>query len=335
MVLSLAALALAIQAAAPPAPPVLRGEELMAALRQGGYTLLVRHARTDRSIPNKETPSFVPPLRADQRNLTAQGEHDVKLMQQVVQKFALPISEVLSSPMYRCRETADAFGDYKVDMALRVFPTTRETAALVAAVPRAGTNRVIVTHHFVIENHVPGISPGDIGESEVAVVKANGNGDVKLVGKILLADWPALAGGAAGSDPMPAAAAAPVHALPGAPPHSYAATAAPATTAGKLATAYLHAFNSGDARLMQAFLENHMEPSADRPMAERIATYTRLFEQYGALSITGVNTSTADRVALRVKSKRGEIVITVTASASTPGRIQSVTFAALDGRGHS
>jgi phosphohistidine phosphatase SixA len=142
----------------------LRGEELVHALQSGGYTILVRHARTDRNAPSKETPGTAPPLRADQRNLTADGERDVALMRDVVEKYHLPIGEVISSPSYRCRETADAFGPSTVTMTLRAFPTTAETQALVAAAPKPGTNRVLVTHHFVIENHVPGIAPGDIDE---------------------------------------------------------------------------------------------------------------------------------------------------------------------------
>src|SRR6188474_1893896 len=101
---------------------ILRGEELMTALKGGGYTILLRHARTDQSIPTKETPGTMPPLRADQRNLTAAGERDVRLMQAVVQKYALPIGEVITSPSYRCRETADAFGNWTTTKALRVFP---------------------------------------------------------------------------------------------------------------------------------------------------------------------------------------------------------------------
>ena len=43
--------------ASPLAPPELRRDSLMEALRSGGYTIILRHARTDRSIPVKETPS--------------------------------------------------------------------------------------------------------------------------------------------------------------------------------------------------------------------------------------------------------------------------------------
>src|SRR5262249_58631785 len=99
------------------------------------------------------------------------------------------------SQMVRTRETAEcAAGTDAISMALRVFPTTDETAAIVAAAPKPGTNRLLVTHHFVIEKLVPGIKPGDVGESEAAVVRPTGDGKVALVGRITLGDWERLAG---------------------------------------------------------------------------------------------------------------------------------------------
>lgn len=320
-------------------PAVLRGEALMRALQSGGYTVLVRHARTDRSIPNKETPGTVPALRADQRNLTAAGEQDVRVMSAVVQKYAWPIGEVISSPSYRCRETADAFGPASVTMALRVFPTTAETAALVTAVPKPGTNRVLVTHHFVIENHVPGITPGDINESEAAVVRPSGDGKVTLVGKILLADWEALAGGRVASG-TPATPPAPVQSVTHKPVSPVAhgtapqgAVVIPATRAGKLAAGYLGAFNSGDPARMKAFMEASLVAVPDRPTEARVETYVRFFEDHGPLAVTGIQSSTADQVALQARSKRGDLIVTVTASPDHADRAQSVTFTLLQGGG--
>jgi len=285
----------------------LSGEELMRALQSGGYTILVRHARTDRNIPVKETPGTIPPLRADQRNLTADGERDVKLMHDVVEKYKIPIGEVITSPMYRCRETADAFGPASVTMVLRKFPTDQETQALVSAAPKQGTNRVLVTHHFVIENHVPGVTPGFIAESEAAVVRPTGDGKVELVGKIALGDWAKLAGVASPDKPK------------GDP--------------AKLAADYIAAFNSGDAAKMRAFIESSMIASPDRPIEARLQTYAKLFEDYGALTVTGTHSKTDDAVALQVRSKRGDIIVTVTASSQQPNRAQSVTFGVLGG-GH-
>src|SRR5688500_5866546 len=111
-------------------------------------------------------------------------------------KYGFPIGEVAASALFRTRVTAEyAAGTLtRTTMALRVFPSTDEQAAVVAAPPAPGTNRLLVTHHFVIETHVPGIRPGDVGEREAAVVRATGDGRVALVGRITLLDWERLAG---------------------------------------------------------------------------------------------------------------------------------------------
>jgi phosphohistidine phosphatase SixA len=323
----LTALVLLAQLAhAHPTTTELRGEDLMRALQSGGYTILVRHARTDRNAPSKEVPGQpTPALRADQRNLTADGERDVRLMHDVVEKYKLPIGEVVSSPVYRCRETADAFGAPSITMTLRTFPTTAETQALVAAAPKPGTNRVLVTHHFVIEGTVPGITPGDVGESEAAVVKPTGDGKVALVGKIKLDDWQSLASGfAKKEEPKLPATAFISHGAP-------VSKDIPSTPTGKLASSYIEAFNSGDPSKMRAFIESSMLSLPDRPIETRLKTYAQLFEQHGALTLTNVQSATDDAVALQMKSKAGDIIVTVTASAEQPGRTKSVTFGVLGG----
>lgn len=319
------------------APKELRGEELMRGLQSGGYTILVRHARTDRSAPSKETPGSMPVLRADQRNLTAAGEEDVRLMHAVVEKYALPIGEVLSSPSYRCRETADAFGPAAITMTLRTFPTTSETAALLAAAPKPGTNRVLVTHHFVIENHVPGISPGDIDESEAAVVRPAGDGKVALVGKIKLADWQSLAGVPQTAAATPAPAAATVRTY--APAHGAAPSGKvviPSTPAGKLAAAYLEAFNSGDPERMRAFTNSSLVAVPERPTEVRVQAYVRLFGDHGPMTLTGIESPADDKVILHTRSKVGDLLVTVTASPDQAGRAQSVMIGMLQpgGGGH-
>ena len=310
----------------------LRGEDLMRALQSGGYTILVRHARTDRTAPNQETPGTVPALRADQRNLNAEGERDVRLMREVFRKYEVPIGEVVSSPSYRCRETADAFGPSTVTMTLRAFPTTAETQALVAAPPPDGANRVLVTHHFVIENHVPGIVPGDIDESEAAVVRPGGDGKVALVGKIKLADWAALAGDAAVR--TAAASPPPAHAVAAQAVAPHGAAAIATTPASRLASAYIDAFNSGDGSRMRTFIESSLVAAADRPTEVRVQSYLRLFAEHGPLTVTGIRSATNDAIALDARSKRGRLIVTVTASASEAGKAQSVLLGLLGAGGH-
>ena len=72
----------------------LRREELMAALKQGGYTIMLRHARTDRSF--NEAREYVPALRSQQRNLNDAGVADARLMGVVLKKYGIPIGEIIT-----------------------------------------------------------------------------------------------------------------------------------------------------------------------------------------------------------------------------------------------
>ena len=114
----------------------LRREQLMDALRKGGYTVLLRHARTDRSFNEQRDP--VPVERSQQRNLNDDGIRDAALMGVVFRKYGIQFADILSSPMYRCVETAEyaAGKPTSTTMVLRSFPATPDQAALVAKAPR-------------------------------------------------------------------------------------------------------------------------------------------------------------------------------------------------------
>src|SRR5215207_1964142 len=83
----------------------LRREKLMDALKSGGYTVMLRHARTDRSFNEQRDP--VPTARKDQRNLNDEGIKDAALMGVVFRKYGKQFAEIISSPMYRTVETAE------------------------------------------------------------------------------------------------------------------------------------------------------------------------------------------------------------------------------------
>jgi phosphohistidine phosphatase SixA len=306
----------------------LRREELMMALQGGGYTIILRHARTDRSY--QEEIGSVPLERSKQRNLSADGVRDAALIGVVLRKHRVPIGEIASSPMFRTRETAEyaAGPPTRVTMALRVFPTTDETAAIVAAAPERGTNRLLVTHHFVIERYVPGIQPGDIGESEAAVVKLDGEGNVVLVGRITLADWEQLAGAERRVSQTLTTRQPPAQATASAP---NGPVTVPGTVAGQLAQRYVEAFNAG-VEPMRHFIESSLVPSPDRRLETRLETYRSSFEMLGPLTVTGVRPSAADEVSLTVQTKRGELFVTVKASAEHSGRAASITIGAPQGR---
>jgi phosphohistidine phosphatase SixA len=316
----------------------LRREELMTALRRGGYTVLLRHARTDRSF--QEERSYVPKERSAQRNLTDDGIRDAALMGVVFRKYGIAFAEIISSPMFRTVETAEmAVGRPDTTMVLRTFPTTREQAALVAKAPKPGTNRLLVTHHFVIETHVPGISPGEIGESEAAVIRPTADGKVELVGRITLDDWrtlanphPATTRTAAPATVAPATYAA-IHGASTGVPAVGAGAAIPDTHAGHLAREYIAAFNTGNPETMRAFIESTMLPNAERSTAQRLETYTKLFEQHGPLSVQTIEDSQSTEVTLGVQSKLGHGRLTLRSSDAQPMRVAAVTFTFMQG-GH-
>ena len=311
----------------------LRREPLMAALRSGGYTVILRHARTDRSF--QEERSFVPKERSAQRNLTDEGVRDAALMGVVFRKYHISFAEILSSPMFRSVETAEmAAGRPETTMVLRTYPSTPEQAALIARPPKPGTNRLLVTHHFVIEAHVPGISPGEIGESEAVVVRHTAGGAVVLVGRITLDDWQVLANPdrAVSRAPAPAQTVA-GHGASGGWPIPGASVHLPDTHAGHVARDYIVAFNSGDAARMRSFIESSMLPDAARPTEQRLALYAQLFEQHGPLSVDTIEVSQSTEVILGMRSKQGKLRLTVKTSESQPMRATLVTFTFAQG-GH-
>jgi phosphohistidine phosphatase SixA len=329
-------------ASAPNDSTELRREKLMEALRTGGYTVILRHARTDRPFNEQRDP--VPTARKDQRNLNDDGIRDAALMGVVFRKNGIQFAEIISSPMYRCVETAE----YSVGkptsttMVLRSFPVTPEQGALVMKAPRPRTNRLIVTHHFVIETHVPGIKPGDIGESEAAVVRHTADGKVELVGRITLGDWQVLAN-PDGAKPPPAseepkadggghgALAALGRIIHGSPDSDSKPVVVPDTHAGHVAKEYIAAFNTGSADRMRAYIESWMVANPARTMEERLATYATLFADHGPLTLVKVESSASLEVTLGMRSKRGNFRMTVKSSEAQPMRAQSVTFAVMEG----
>lgn len=300
----------------------LRREALMTALRGGGYSIVLRHAATDRTY--QEDRDRVPVERDKQRNLSAEGVRQARLMGEVFTRFGIPIGEIISSPMFRTMETAEmaAGKPTAVTMALRVFPPTPEQAALVTAPPPPGTNRLLVTHHFVIETHVPGIRPGDIGEGEAVVVRPDGKGAVVLVGRITIGDWNALAPPAFAT--TAAASASTERAATGAA--AGGGPELPDTPVGRLAAKYLQAYNSGNTDWMRLFLDNVLVPDPERPVEDRLATWRRLYDGSGPLTLVSVDRADDASIEFSVDSKMGPVTLVVRRAAALPDRVESVTI---------
>jgi phosphohistidine phosphatase SixA len=154
----------------------LAGPDLLASLRQGGFVLYFRHARTDFSQDDTDLSDLS--NCATQRNLSSEGQAQSRLIGEAIAALAIPIGEVLSSELCRTRETAElAFGRATPMPDLTSFGTAgseaeeRERAAslrrLLASPPRPGTNTVLVGHLFNIQA-AAGIS---LAEGQAAVFR--------------------------------------------------------------------------------------------------------------------------------------------------------------------
>ncbi|HEY7567872.1 MAG TPA: histidine phosphatase family protein [Gemmatimonadaceae bacterium] len=331
---TLAALALALTTAAPDTTE-LNADSLLRVLKQGGYTILLRHARTDKSY--MDDPRTAPlDDRTKQRNLSDAGVADARAIGLVMRTAGIPIGEIVSSPLFRARETAQiAFGEPALSAELMSLTATPDQRALVFKSAARGTNRVIVTHHFIIERYVPGIELGEIAESEAAVVRTTPNGEMTMVGRFTLADWERLSGGktAVASATERQAEQNLFKALHGGGGQLRAAPGASAslqpfdwtaTPATRLAGLYLHAFNSGDAEQMRAFIDNSLVADPNRSTQQRVETYRTMFGEHGAISIVGTESALHNEARIRVRSKRGEFSVIVTVSPSDHARAESV-----------
>ena len=106
----------------PPISPL--GEQL----QRGGVILVIRHAATDQSKPDQD-PVDLNDCRT-QRNLSAQGRREARLIGQGVRRLKLRIGAVLSSRFCRTRETARlAFGRATISPALLNTITAEHDAA--------------------------------------------------------------------------------------------------------------------------------------------------------------------------------------------------------------
>lgn len=325
MTLGTLLVAFGLAAAPPPADSLLSADSAMVLLRNGGFTIMWRHAQTDRSVsdlPGENTERF------QQRNLTDVGVATAKSVGLIFKARGIPVGEVMASPMYRTLETAQyAFGRATTTALLRTMDPSAAERALILAQPSPGTNRVLVTHHFIIERNAPGIRPGQVDEGEAAIVKSDGQA-LRTIAVIKLADWKRLAPEPAELKASLQSHAALKFALSGV---SQETAAMLHSGRGHVALSYVQAFNSGrDA--MRAFFENYAVADPARSIDQRLATYEHLRDDLGALdTITGVESVGEDSMAIEARMTTGKLVtITLRQEKAAPYRSVSISFRSRD-----
>ena len=182
----------------------LSGAALVAALRQGGYVLVMRHASSPRTPPDAAAADADNPKA--ERQLDEAGRASARAMGAALKTLRIPVGEVLSSPTYRALQT----------IRLAQLPQPRTFAELgegadgmqadaegkrsawlkskAAEAPARGTDTVIVTHFpNVVGAFGREIAP--VADGEALVFHPDGKGGANLVARIKMEDWLALAAG--------------------------------------------------------------------------------------------------------------------------------------------
>jgi len=195
------AIALAIAVSGGAGAQSLSGGDLVNALRQGGYVLVMRHANSPQTRPDATTAA--PGNTRLERQLNENGHKTARAMGEALKALRIPIGEVLSSPTFRTLETVrdaglgaaktfNELGDGSQGYEISSYEEgARFMRARAAEVPRAGTNTFIVTHLPNFE-YAFGDSASNVDEGEALVIRPDGTNGTP-VARIKIDEWPRLA----------------------------------------------------------------------------------------------------------------------------------------------
>lgn len=161
----------------------LRGEPLLAALRQGGHILFMRHTQTGTVTPQCAT-----------SNLSQAGERDARFVGDSIRSLRIPIGRVISSPVCRVADTARllGFGTPELSSDLSNLPPSPDAdlGALrgkrIAEPPAPGTNVFLVSHMQSGKTQAQWIHM-DFGE--IVVFRPDGRGRSDAIARIRADDW--------------------------------------------------------------------------------------------------------------------------------------------------
>jgi phosphohistidine phosphatase SixA len=177
---------------------ILNEKELVAALHDGGYVILMRHAASPRALPDATQSDVANPQH--ERQLDDQGRASARALGDALRALQIPVGQVLSSPTYRALETVylarlgqaktyPQLGDGGQNM--QVDPTGMRAAWLrskVAESPNAGTDTIIVTHFPNVNEAYPKDAAG-LADGEALVFRPDGHGAASLVGRMRIEQW--------------------------------------------------------------------------------------------------------------------------------------------------
>jgi phosphohistidine phosphatase SixA/dienelactone hydrolase len=177
-------------------PITARGEPLprdalLAALRRGGYVVVMRHATSPREPPTAAT--AVAGNQGRERQLDEAGRRSAAAMGVAIRAGKIPVGAVLSSPTFRAQQTAryaqllaptlqPELGDGGQSMQQAAEGQGAWLRKIAATPPRTG-NLFVITHQPNIAAAFPQIAPPIDGEALVFGPRAT------LVGRLKIDDW--------------------------------------------------------------------------------------------------------------------------------------------------
>jgi phosphohistidine phosphatase SixA len=169
-----------------------------AAIRTGGYVILMRHASSARNPPDAGTANADNPIR--ERQLDEVGRSSAQALGEALRQLRVPIGQVLSSRTYRALETIKFA---KLGPAT-TFPQLGDSGqsmisdksgargawlrAKTAESPAPGKNTLIVTHYPNILEAYPRDSVG-LADGEALILHPDGRGAAQLFARIRIDEW--------------------------------------------------------------------------------------------------------------------------------------------------
>jgi phosphohistidine phosphatase SixA len=176
---------------------MLSGAVLLDALRRGGYVIVMRHAGSPATPPDKEHAN--PDNLKLERQLDEAGRAGTIAMGNALRELKIPIGSVPTSPTYRALETVkfaglgnprsfEQLGDGGQSMQAVADAAAAWLRGRASQAPPDGTNTVIVTHLPNITRAFPDWQP-PIADGESIILRPTGSGRVQVVGRITIEEW--------------------------------------------------------------------------------------------------------------------------------------------------
>jgi len=181
----------------------LVGEELVEALRGGGYNLYFRHAETDwRQDDYALEPGDLRSCDPDEmRQLSDEGRATARALGEAICALGIPVGRVITSPYCRCVETGALMDLGRVQPTTDIMNTrsavmfggleavAERARRVFATPPEPGTNTVMVAHG----NLMRAASSVSLPEAGAAVIEPDGEGGYAIVTELTPSEWRRLA----------------------------------------------------------------------------------------------------------------------------------------------